>query len=180
MKQDELKNVYVWVGDKSSFDFPTKPKANHEFLSILNLKEHFFKTNKKCAFCHDSVFYDIWDLQINDVPIYKEPAQESPSVLIELYKSEGLIKAPIKILKSGSNIILLSFFDLLLQGLNAFPSTSYISKQDGFVTAQMFYDFDYGLCYFNRFRYGGLAKKEIIDVVNYLKNDFKKKANIHW
>lgn len=160
MQTDGVSNIFFWQSEKYDFNFK-EPKPSHEFESIYKLKRELSKQKKKCQFCSSEGKFDIWDLKINSESVFISPLNTQPTAIIKIDKTKSVITPDIQVVGQVTILMVDDFFNGILTQLKNYPDDMFISKNNGFLKAVLFFDPSTFSCYFNTFRFIGLSKDEI-------------------
>lgn len=168
MQTDGVDNIFFWQSEKEDFNF-REPKPSHEFESIYKFKRELSKQKKKCQFCSSEGKFDIWDFKINSESVFMAPLNTQPTAIIKIDKKNSVLTPDIQVVGQVTILMIEDFFNGIITQLKNYPDDIFISKNNGFLNAVLFFDPNTFSCYFNIFRFAGLSKDEIKNTIKKFK-----------
>jgi hypothetical protein len=163
---------------ENEFEFDSH-KATWEFRALWKIKKTLYDSKINCDYCNHIGCYDVWDLEIDDKKIYLNPDSGQPWTKFFIDKKNKEIEITAKSIELGSNITIVTFFDLIIQVVTNMPDFAFIAHNNGFFVASVFYIPEYDNATFNLLRHSGLKKEEILISINKYREIFKRNAGFY-
>ncbi len=143
------------------FMFDT-PKATWEMRGVWKIKKTLANANIPCDLCLKTGCFDVWDVIVDDIPLYSKPLPTQPWTKLFIEKIQGELEISAESIVLSSNIVVLTFFDLISQVIKDMPDFPFIEHKNGFLTASVYYILEKDEATFNKLRHSGLSKADIL------------------
>lgn len=169
LTQDGIKRIYEWKKEKPNFNFENLPSESWAFETDRKMIIELNIIKQKCEYCGHIGTFDVWDSKVDGINLKHDLHDNIPQAKIQMSKDNNILTPSLSVKGSATPENLMNFLFGTLDYLKKSPPEYFILHSIGMFESIVFYDQSKDKYFFNKFRFSGIGKGELInDLTKYI------------